>query len=312
MKLLKKILTMIVILLLILSFKTELRAETNAETNNTVITLQASSKTIEKDVPIQVDVFIKNDNAKVYSLDCFIDLNKDVFYDIDQNSFEEKIQMNSLVYLPEDGNLILVLNEAINEGIVATITLVPKVSLTGNENIDLIKFCDMQTVTEDFVQEYANEEKTAVITLRDELYLSSDTYKIGDNDIENYEDGDLYISRVVYNTTKEEFISNLDTNGDIIILKPDGTELQDGELVGTGMTLNVTKDTDVIDLQIAVMGDLDGNGKVTPTDLSAMNHVILKTVTLENEYFIAADMDENGKVSATDLSEENRIIINRL
>ena len=263
-------------------------------------------------MPIEVDLFIKNENAKVYSLDCFIELNKDVFYDIDQSNFEAKAEMNSLVYLPEDENLIFVLSDAINEGLVATITLVPKVTLTGNEDIDLIKFYDMQTVTEDFVQEDADQQKTAVVTLLDKLYLSSDTYKIGDNDIENYEEGDLYISRVVHNTTKEEFINNLDTNGDVVILKHDGTELQDGELVGTGMTLHVTKDSNVIDLTIAVWGDLDGNGKVTATDLSTLKQTIVRTITLENEYFIAADIDENGKISATDLSEENRIIVNRL
>ena len=309
MKLLKKILT---ILLLILSLKTELGVEATTASNHTIITLKAKSKAIEKDVPIEVDLFIKNENAKVYSLDCFIELNKDVFYDIDQSNFEAKAEMNSLVYLPEDENLIFVLSDAINEGLVATITLVPKVTLTGNEDIDLIKFYDMQTVTEDFVQEDADQQKTAVVTLLDKLYLSSDTYKIGDNDIENYEEGDLYISRVVHNTTKEEFINNLDTNGDVVILKHDGTELQDGELVGTGMTLHVTKDSNVIDLTIAVWGDLDGNGKVTATDLSTLKQTIVRTITLENEYFIAADIDENGKISATDLSEENRIIVNRL
>ena len=312
MKLLKKILTMIVILLLILSLKTELGVGAKPASNHTIITLKAKSKVIEKDVPIEVDLYIKNENVKVYSLDSFIELNKDVFYDIDQSNFEAKAEMNSLVYLPDDENLIFVLNDAINEGLVATITLVPKVSLTGNEDIELIKFYDMQTVTEDFVQEDIDEEKTAVVTLLDKLYLSSDTYKIGDNDTENYEDGDLYISRVVHNTTKEKFISNLDTNGDVVILKHDGTELQDGELVGTGMTLHVTKDNEEINLAIAVWGDLDGNGKVTATDLSTLKQTIVRTINLENEYFIAADIDENGKISATDLSEENRIIVNRL
>lgn len=141
------------------------------------------------------------------------------------------------------------------------------------------------------------------------LYLSSRPYKIGNEDLDNYQEGDKYISRVEKETTKQEFIKNLKTNGKIRILKTDGTELEDDELVGTGMTLEVTKDKEKIELQIAVMGDLDGNGKITATDLSALNQVVLKIITLENEYYIAADLDENEKISASDLSTENSIVL---
>ena len=143
----------------------------------------------------------------------------------------------------------------------------------------------------------------------EKLYLSTEIYKIGNSDINNYEDGDKYISRVEKETTKEEFIENLKTNGTIRIKKHDGTELGANELVGTGMTIEVTKEEEKIELQIAVMGDLDGNGKVTATDLSTLNQTILKMVTLENEYKIAGDLDENEKITATDLSTLNKMLL---
>ena len=130
-----------------------------------------------------------------------------------------------------------------------------------------------------------------------------------DEEEENDEEGDKYISRVEQKTMLKDYINNLKTNGTIVVTKEDGTELTSDEYVGTGMTLTVTKDDESIKLQIAVTGDLDGNGKITATDLSTINQTILKLVTLENEYQIAADLDESGKITATDLSALNQMLL---
>ena len=63
------------------------------------------------------------------------------------------------------------------------------------------------------------------------------------------------------------------------------------------------------EIKIAVVGDLDGNGKVTATDLSTLNKAILKTVTLEGEYKLAGDLDESGRITATDLSTINQMVL---
>lgn len=142
------------------------------------------------------------------------------------------------------------------------------------------------------------------------LYLSSETYKIGNIDITKYQEGDKYISRVTKETTLKDFINNLETNGDVVqVIKQDGQVLADGEFVGTGMKLVITKGTETIELKIAVKGDLSGEGKVTATDLSTLNQTVLKTVTLQNEYRIAGDFDENSDITATDLSTLNKIIL---
>ena len=67
--------------------------------------------------------------------------------------------------------------------------------------------------------------------------------------------------------------------------------------------------TEKIELKIAVSGDLNGDGKVTATDLSTMNQTILKTTKLENEYKLAADLDENNNITATDLSTLNKMLL---
>ena len=60
------------------------------------------------------------------------------------------------------------------------------------------------------------------------------------------------------------------------------------------------------------MGDLDGNGLVTATDLSTLNQVILKTTTIEGAVFKAADLDDNEKLTATDLSTINNTILKNI
>lgn len=170
-------------------------------------------------------------------------------------------------------------------------------------------FIEKLMYAKDFTLDITTKNTDPEPTPEDKLYLSTEIYKIGNNDIKNYENGDKYISRIEKETTKEKFIGNLKTNGTIKIIKHDGTELGSNELVGTGMTIVVTKEKEKIELQIAVMGDLDGNGKVTATDLSTLNQTIQKIVTLENEYMIAGDLDENEKITATDLSTLNKMLL---
>ena len=107
-----------------------------------------------------------------------------------------------------------------------------------------------------------------------------------------------------------DYINNLTTNGDKIqVIKQDGTQLLDEEYVGTGMKLIVTKGEEKIELKIAVMGDLSGEGKVTAQDYSEINRALLGTNALENEFMIAGDIDESGELKATDFSDINKMLL---
>ena len=147
--------------------------------------------------------------------------------------------------------------------------------------------------------ELSNEVKVTTPDITEKLYLTAEKYKITDK----------YISRVERELTKREFINSLQTNGIIRIFKEDGSELKENEIIGTGMTLRIKKQDEKIELKIAVMGDVSGDGKVTAQDLSTVNKVILKTITLEDEYKVAADLDENDKLTATDLSTVNKMLL---
>ena len=143
----------------------------------------------------------------------------------------------------------------------------------------------------------------------DPLYLISEKYKIGENDIDIYEQGDIYLNKIEPETTLAEFKNNCDTNGTIVVYGLDNHILTDDELVGTGMKLVDTRFEEKIELTLVVMGDLDSDGYITATDLSGINQAILELTTLNEVEFLAADLDDDKTISATDLSAENQTVL---
>ena len=243
-----------------------------------------------------------------------IEYDKNIFEEIIEDDMVPANKWNYPIFNAESSIFLIDKTKGTTED-ETVMSIVLRVKENVEETSTIIRLCDLEVAG---LGEELNFEKNVKITVgqteepiepTEKLYLSSETYKIGNNDINNYEDGDKYISRIEKETTKESLISNLDTNGTIKIIKEDGTELAENELIGTGMTLEVTKDEEKIKLKIAVMGDLNGDGKITATDLSTINQTILKLVTLENEYKIAADLDENDNLTATDLSTINQMVL---
>lgn len=135
----------------------------------------------------------------------------------------------------------------------------------------------------------------------DELYLMSDIYKIGDENISEYQPGDVYISRIAPETTLEIFKTKCSTNGEITIYKENGEELGENEYIGTNMKLQITKNDEKIELTIAVKGDIDGNGEIDITDLVNVRKHIQEVKNVEGIYFIAGDINEDNSLDITDL-----------
>lgn len=160
-----------------------------------------------------------------------------------------------------------------------------KIPLKVKENVNVttakIKMAGLDVAGEG-IGRRVNAETELIIgeDIEEKLYLSSDVYKIGDHDIDNYEDGDIYLEKITPETTVKEFISNCETNGTIKVLDAGGKELKETDLVGTNMTIKVTGHGEEFILTAVVMGDLDGNGLVTVTDLSGINQTVLKTIKL--------------------------------
>lgn len=319
----KKMTKIILIVIIIIISMIELVNKTEAiEETDGSIKLECEEK-IEAGKTITINVSLCDINKNVDTVIATIEYDKDIFEEPVEDDFNPVNNWSYPIYNDENGMFLIektggtTTNETImsialkvKENVTAKTTTV---SLTDIEvaglGIDLVlnKTSEIQIgKPEEPIEPIEPEEP---IDPTEKLYLSSEIYKIGNKDINNFEEGDKYISRVEEETTKETFTSNLKTNGTITIIKEDGTELEENELVGTGMTLRVTKDEENIELKIAVMGDLSGDGKVTATDLSTLNQTVLNIITLENEYKIAADLDENENLTVTDLSTLNMMLL---
>lgn len=258
---------------------------------------------IEAGNTITINIGIKEVKKEIDTIVATLEYDRDIFEEVTENDIEIQNNWSYPIYNSEDGIFMIDKTDSTtNDELIMKVTLKVKEGIT--EEKATIKLTDIEVsglgkeiaANTEEIFEIGNPDKT------EKLYLTSEIYKISDQ----------YVSRVNAETNLKDYINNLKTNGQITITKEDGTKLTEDEYVGTGMKLTVTKDEEKIELKIAVSGDLNGDGKVTATDLSTMNQAILKTITLENEYKLAGDLDENDKITATDLSTINNTILKNI
>ena len=318
----KKMIKIILIVIMIISMIVLINETKATEETDGTIKLECEEK-IEEGKTITIKVNLCDIKKNVDTIIAMIEYDKNIFEDPVEDDLNPVNNWNYPVYNDKNGMFLIE-----KTGGTTTDETIMNISLKVKENVTekttTVKLTDIEVAglgtdlilnkTSEILIGKTEEPDEPEVPVDPEdptekLYLSSEIYKIGNEDINNYEEGDKYISRVEEETTKETFINNLKTNGTIRVIKEDGTELEENELVGTGMTLEVTKDEEKIELKIAVMGDLSGDGKVTATDLSTLNQTILEIVTLENEYKIAADLDENDNLTVTDLSTLNSMLL---
>lgn len=120
------------------------------------------------------------------------------------------------------------------------------------------------------------------------------------------------ITRVSPETTATELLGKIETNGQKKVVNAQNQEITTTSLVGTGYKLQVTFKGETYTYEIAVRGDLDGNGKITTTDLSIINQQILHKIELTGIKAKAADTDYNGRLTTTDLSMINQAVLRKI
>ena len=67
-----------------------------------------------------------------------------------------------------------------------------------------------------------------------------------------------------------------------------------------------------LEYTLVVTGDIDGNGKITITDLAKAKLHIIETKVLEGAQLEAADINNNGNVTVTDIAQIKLILIDKL
>ena len=137
----------------------------------------------------------------------------------------------------------------------------------------------------------------------EKIYVTTDKYKIGQENTNEYVDGDKYLYRISPNTTITEFMNNISTNANISIYNESGEELTNyDELIKTGMTLKISKDEKNIELIVSVLGDINSDGYADISDLVAIRKHIQEIAKIsEDEKSLAADINEDNSIDISDL-----------
>lgn len=100
-------------------------------------------------------------------------------------------------------------------------------------------------------------------------------------------------------TTASELLQGF--RGKVTVVNPLGAELKADDYVGTGCKINVTENgTTYTKATVLVMGDIDGDGKVSTYDYLRVKRHFMGTLKLEGVYLKAALLSGRDKVTIAD------------
>lgn len=89
------------------------------------------------------------------------------------------------------------------------------------------------------------------------------------------------------------------------IYTSDNKEVEESQYVGTGMYCKIGNKN----VTIIVKGDINGDGKVTPTDLSLYRQMAVKTIDFDYCYQKAVDMNNDNAITETDHSQLKMMLV---
>ena len=131
-----------------------------------------------------------------------------------------------------------------------------------------------------------------------------------ESDIYEIDNVNKIITKIPFNTTSEILKRNIRVNGEMKIFDLDSNELYDRAIVGTSMELKINEKESY---KLVIRGDLNGDGKLTITDLSKMKAFIVNLFTFNDKYMeMAADINYSNNITVTDLSQIKMMLVGNI
>jgi len=121
------------------------------------------------------------------------------------------------------------------------------------------------------------------------------------------------INKIELNTNIQTFINNIMNNKkNIHVYDTNNNEIKDNnKLIVNGMKVKLIIDNKIYDeLEIIVLGDIDGDGKCTNNDYNMVNEYLMGNIELKKSQFLAADCNKNGIVDSLDYELIYRYLTN--
>ena len=122
------------------------------------------------------------------------------------------------------------------------------------------------------------------------------------------------INNIKGNTTIQNIINKIDTNGTITILDKNNNLVSNySNLIGTGYKIRILLANKTYEYKVSVKGDVTGAGKPTMSSAMKIAKYIIGDETLgEQEYFNAADVTGDGQVKMNDVMKIAKIIVDNI
>lgn len=182
-----------------------------------------------------------------------------------------------------------------NGVVVATISFDQEdVTITNNEGKNTYTFNKNESFTFEYVSSQGvTDSKEATVDWISPVDIEK-TYTI--LEAENKQ----YIKRIPVNTTAEEFLNNInviDANYKLYDAFDNG--IAKAQVLATCMKLQADSNQYIL----VVTGDVNGDGKVSSTDISQLKLHFVEATLLTGERLYAADMNMDNNVTLTDLSQ---------
>ncbi len=132
--------------------------------------------------------------------------------------------------------------------------------------------------------------------------LTSETYVV---DEEN-----LFVTKVQPKTSVSDFNNGVTSEGSYIVKDSKGNAISGTGYVTTGSKVVFNTGTDTKEYTIVVIGDLNFDGKITVTDLAAVQRIILNATSNPSEEVLkAANVNNDTKITVSDLAGVQRYIL---
>ena len=165
---------------------------------------------------------------------------------------------------------------------------------------------DKTSVTISYTENGITKTTTQSIIVIDKLEINFNVYDKVDKD-ENQ-----YINNIAPNTTIKDMISNVKTNGKIIIYK-DNKEITDNKIkISTGMKVKISLNDENYEFIAVVKGDTNGDGESNLTDILQINKHRLNKTVLTGEYLLAGDVNQDKEVNLKDLLKINKFRLGKI
>ena len=181
--------------------------------------------------------------------------------------------------LPEDANNKDISYKSENEDIA---------SVDENGNIKGISEGETNIIVSGEDNKVTKKIKVTVIKkLAEGEIIFDESLKVNGNEITGLENS---------NNTVDKILNKIQTNYTIEIYDAKGNKIEKNELVGTGSVIKIIDNgKTIIEYNVIMYGDIDGNGKINSVDLLVLQRHILEIKKLEGVFIKAGNIRKDGK-----------------